>query len=202
MSNWFENNPVKSIISYSITFGGAIFAITYFLLDTNKNNLHYTNISNLENQNKILNQTIELIRFENESLKQDNERLKKWLEEIPNTALNLDKKIKYLEKLSHKTSEEDILNPLDKKYYWQSDILSTEEAFYDKNTGLTFGVTEVNIKNTASGVVSFPNKGNKNFYNKPIGYKWEFKHKQINYEIVLSNLYFAGKKYRILVREK
>ena len=201
MSNWFENNPVKSIITYSITLGGTIFAVTYFLLDTNKNNLYNTNISNLENQNKILNQTIELTRFENESLRQDNERLKKWLENTPNSALNLEKKIKHLESVLHRSSKIDV-ESMDKKYFIQSDVLITEEAFFDKKIGLTIGVTEISLENTASGIISFPNKENKTFENKPIGYKWSFKNKDSNYEVILSNLYFIGKKYRILIREK
>ena len=201
MGNWFENNPMKSIIAYSITLAGAVFAITYFLLDTNKENLHRTNISNLENQNKILNQTIELIRFDNQSLKQDNERLKKWLEKTPNTALNLDKKIKQLETLLHKKAQTPV-ESLDKRYFNQSDVLDKEEAFFDKKVGVTFGITEITTNNTASGVISFPNKANKVFTDKPIGYKWLFKYEQTEYEIILSNLYYVNNKYRLLVREK
>ena len=203
MANWFESNPVKSIISYTITIGTAIFAITYFLMDTNKDNLYETNISNLENQNKILDQTIELIKYENQSLKQDNERLKDWLEKTPNTALNLDKKIKQLETLLHKKSQlPEGEEPINQKYFIQSDILNKGEAFVDQKLGLTIGITEITTSNTASGIISLPNKSNKTFTDKPIGYKWTFKYEQLEYEIVLSNLYYLGNKYRLLIREK
>ena len=116
----------------------------------------------MENQNKILNQTIELIRFDNQSLKEDNERLKNWLEKTPNTALNLDKKIKQLETLLHKKAQIPV-ESLDKRYFNQSNVLDKEEAFFDKKLGVTFGITEITTNNTASGVISFPNKANKVF---------------------------------------
>jgi len=48
MSNWFENNPTRSILIHTVVVAAATWAFFVFIFDENKVNLHEAKVSQVE----------------------------------------------------------------------------------------------------------------------------------------------------------
>lgn len=201
MSNWFENNPTKSIITYSLTIIAISCTGTYFILDENKDNKHHSEISNRESRIKSLNEKIQYLQFANENLSAENTKLISMIQSIPGNVLYFNKKIAELEKSNRIDTVQSNETGTKNTYTYQSTPISKGNAFIDKKTGATIGLNIISSNRTASGILNLPNQKEIAINNVIAGKKWSFKYENISYEVTIQEINYITDKYRIMIKE-
>ena len=203
MPNWIEHNPTKSLIVYTITLAGAIFAILYFVLFENQSYLHKTEKENLKTQIQTLNERIDLLQYDNIHLIKENNQLKYWLKSTPNSFEFLKDQIKMLEN-QVSNPEQPVTAPKTEtsKYTNVSKNIASGQAYLDQKTGVSIGINEISIHRTASGIIHLPNTKEVKFSKAKPGTQWEFNHNGIHYSLVLLEVNYIGDQYRVVLKEK
>lgn len=97
MSNWIEDNPIKSMVTYTIAIIAATVAVMYFILDESKENLHKAQVENLKTQVQSNDERVKLLQYENSNLLNENNKLRQYLISTPGSFEYLTEKIKNLE---------------------------------------------------------------------------------------------------------
>lgn len=100
MSNWFEENPTKSIISYTLVVIAATWAASYFVIDENKINLYRSQVDNEKSVNRQLQAKVSVLEGKILDLSNENKQLKEWLSSEATSYPALVNKIQALEKNS------------------------------------------------------------------------------------------------------
>jgi hypothetical protein len=203
MSNWFENNATKSIIIYTLTLLAAAYATMYFVLDENKERNHLSDKENLITQIQTLHERISILESDNQTLREENQKQVEWLQNIPGTSAFFEKKIVALEK---KLSSRDSLNGnmlVNKllKYNFESSLITRGNAFVDELTRATLGINKITLDREASGIINLPGKSEEKFLNKIAGNKWSFYFQNRKFELTITEINWAGDKYRVKVSE-
>lgn len=189
MSNWFQNHPVVSILSYTIIVIASTAGVMLFVLVKNKDNLHKTIVSNLRLENGQQVAKIDYLKFENEKLREQNFKYYEWLSSSPSTVAYLEKKVSISEFKadSFRSSESPDIRKIESKnqrYMIKSRTLRVGEAFVDPKTGCSLGVFRFDIYNNAKGTVSLPNQESFEFDGVSAGQKWDFSINEKKYELI------------------
>ncbi|ATB63597.1 hypothetical protein [Pseudomonas mosselii] len=180
MANWFEDNPVKSIISHTCIVGATIWAVSYFILDENKVNVYKA--ASEQHQAKI-----SVLESEISNLKSENERYRSWLLQDPKSFLSLESKIKSLEVSLEQADKVKLLEAGEKllgsQLYEFSKSFDKGESFIDPKTKAVIGVSDVMSDYTANALVNVPGAEEREYRSVKPGKSWEF--------------YKDGKKYKL-----
>lgn len=201
MSNWFENNATKSIITYSLTIIAISCTGTYFILDENKDNKHQSEINSSESRIKSLNEKIQYLQFANENLSTENTKLISMIQSIPGNVLYFNKKIAELEKSNRIDTVQNKETGTKNTYTFQSNPISKGNAFIDKKTGATIGLNIITSNSSANGILNLPNQKEMVINNVIAGKKWSFKYENTSYEITIQEINYITDKYKIIIKE-
>lgn len=184
MSNWFQDNPTTSVITYTIFVAGATWAASTFILQDNKLNLAN---SELESQKAIVEQykaKSEILQSEIEGLRIENQEYRAWLAQskdaIPIMVPQLIKlksqlaKFKQLDGIAENATGTEIseihnsstatVSPkaqVVKNLPVNFSLAQTAKrgiAGIDETTGLVVTVVGTRANNTASLIISFPDR--------------------------------------------
>ena len=209
MSNCIEQNPIKSLVVYTITIVVAVWGILTFVLDDNKDKLHEKQIDNLETKISIMEERIKYLERENNNLRTDNYKYVEWLQSMPQSVSFFSERIKKLEaEISKKDTIsliENISNSQRRKnreYYIESSAIREGGAFIDKKTGATIGIANIKTNQSAEAVINLPNQKEKILQNVKAGNKWEFIYDEKKYELIVAEVNYIGSSFKIILREK
>jgi hypothetical protein len=202
MSNWFENHPVKSIISFSIALIAATAAVFYFILFENQSNLHLTEKENLKTQIQTLNERISLLQYDNGKYVSENEKLREWLRLTPGTLEFLERRINLLERVEMSSDTSTSNEKTEFSYFSKSPMLYKGTAFLDLKTGLSFGINKISSDRTGSGIITYPDGTEMKFENEKAGKQWEYSFEGVKYYLILMEINFIGDQFRVAIRKE
>lgn len=198
MSNWFEDNPIKSVISHTCLVGATIWAVSYFILDENKVNVYKAASEQYKAKVSVLENEIS-------SLKAENERYRSWLLEDPKSFLALESKIKSLEvsleeanKFPKVKAEEKV--PVALLYEFSKDFYKGE-SFTDPKTKVVIGVSGVTPEYTANGVVFLPGGEKVELTEAKPGTTWGFDKGGKKYNLTLDSVNWLNNSVKASVNE-
>lgn len=213
MSNWFENNPTKSILSYTFVLFTTAFAASYFLFATNRDDNHRLEKEQLQSIILSLKEKNEMYEFEIRNLREERNNLTEWIQSMPGSVMYFDKKIKELEgKIIYDTIRINVRGgvlPLLKEdseinqenYIFESNSTSKGHSVIDVRTNATIGLNEINVNRTASGVLNLPNQERKKISDVIAGDKWSFVHNGQKFELTIVEINFMRDTYKILIKQ-
>src|SRR5438874_194418 len=139
MANWFEDNPGKSVISYTLLIAGATWAISTFVLQDNRLNLARSELESQKTSTEQYKSKVELLQRDIELLRSENAEYRNWLGQtkdaipviVPRIA-DLKEKVTKLEtELSHARDASPASPNLA-----QDHTVQIGSAFVDETTGL------------------------------------------------------------------
>jgi len=155
MSNWFENNPTKSVISYTFVIIAATWAFSTFILEDRK----LSDIkSQLETQKIITDEykaKVDILQKDIEKLQAENTEYKSWLEKegkvVPSIFidqnLTMKEEIKRLKLKLEKSSIEPEINQ----------TLKAGIAYIDNELDVSLTLDKVEYGNKATIFIKLPN---------------------------------------------
>ncbi|MCK9801436.1 hypothetical protein M1B34_28150 [Pseudomonas sp. MAFF 302030] len=197
MSNWFEDNPIKSVISHTCLVGAAIWAVSYFILDENKVNVYKA----ASEQYKA---KVSVLESEVSSLKSENDRYRSWLLQDPKSFPALESKIKSLEvalEEENKTPKVKAEDNVDALLYELSKGFSKGESFTDPKTKAVIGVSTLTPDNTANGVVVLPGGDRIELAGAKPGTTWSFNKGGKKYNLTLDSVNWLNNSVKASVSE-
>jgi len=204
MPNWFEDNPTKSVIGYTLIVAGATWAASTFILQDNRLNLAK---SELEAQKSISEQyksKIDLLQRETDALRSDNSEYRTWLgkmqDAIPVIVPRLNElktRIAQLEDEARKINKND---PSGSKTSSEQSV-SLGHAYIDNNTGLILAVKKISIDRTAQLIINFPDKNSENEFSVSAGKKWAFAANGKRFSLIVTEILWVGDLVRFNISE-
>jgi len=198
MNNWIENNQTKSVIIYTLTIIGAVWAFSYFILDENKDKKHSSEINLLRSQIDSYKQRIDVLENENIKIQEKNDKYINWLVENPSTFQHLESKIKNLQQELHNNKN----NIINNKENIEFAILNEGKSYYVQDLGLFVGINNINVLKETSGEIKFPNNKTEKFNNETAGKSWSFTYKNQEYNLLLSEVNYVNSLVKFIIEEK
>lgn len=208
MSNWFEDNPTKSIVSYTLVVIAATWAASYFVIDENKINLYKSQVDNERSVNRQLEAKIGVLEGKILDLSNENKQLKEWLSGESTSYPALINKIHALEKeLSERpriassepknTNEFSDLN----KLYSYSENFVMGQSFTDPLTNATIGVSQIASDYTADIYLFLPGKESLEKKGVKPGSSWVYEFEKKQYKLTLNKIEWIGSSLKATVVE-
>lgn len=197
MSNWFEDNPLKSIISHTCLVGAAIWAVSYFILDENKVNVYKAASEQYKAKVSVLENEVS-------SLKSENERYRSWLLQDPKSFPALESKIKSLEvalEEANKVTKAKVEDKAEVLLYEFSKDFSKGESFTDPKTKAVIGVSGLTPEYTANGVVVLPGGDKIELSGAKPGTTWGFDKGGKKYNLTLDSVNWLNNSVKASVSE-
>ncbi|HEO1797631.1 hypothetical protein ABTC25_09040 [Acinetobacter baumannii] len=191
MSNWFENNATKSVISYTLIIVTATWAVSTFILEDSK----LSDVkSQLETQKIITDQykvKVDILQKDIEKLQAENTEYKSWLEKegkvVPSIFvaknLQMQEEIKNLKSVIKNNSIEQDANQR----------LNIGTAYINNELDISLTLDEVSIGNKATIYIKLPNT-TKNIKYDDIraGYIIPFEKDNKKYKITFTKVLFVS----------
>ena len=198
MSNWFEDNPLKSIIAHTCLVGATIWAVSYFILDENKVNVYKAASEQYKAKVSVLESEIS-------NLKSENDRYRSWLLQDPKSFLALEAKIQNLEVELDEARKRPIVDAEEKtpdtQLYEFSKSFSKGESFIDPKTRAVIGVSDVTSQYTANAVVVLPGGEKLDLKEVKPGTTWEFDKGGKKYNLTLDTVNWLNNGLKASVSE-
>jgi hypothetical protein len=195
--NWFENNPTKSVITYTLFIAGAVWATSTFVLDENKINTYKVEIENANIITEQYKSKIDILETEISRLKDENQKYLNWLENSPNTIPFMEKKMKTLQdensnlmsKIPVNTNNNPNTDKSNEQLYSKTvGDIKKGEAYADPYTGATIGVLDVNYNFEANLNLILPGKKTETINNVKTGTVWEYEQFDLKFKIMVSKI--------------
>lgn len=208
MSNWFEENPTKSIISYTLVVITATWAASYFVIDENKINLYKSQVDNERSVNRQLEAKVSVLEGKILDLSNENKQLKEWLSSESTSYPALVNKIQALEKelrerplTSAGASKEvnDSSNLNERYSYSESFVMG--QSFTDPLTNATIGVSNIAANYTADIYLFLPGKENIEKKGVKPGSSWVYEFEKKQYKLTLNKIEWIGSNLKATVVE-
>ena len=206
MSNWFEENPTKSVVSYTLVVIAATWAASYFVIDENKINLYKSQVDNEKSVNRQLQAKISVLEGKILELSNENKQLKEWLSTDSASYPTLVRKIKRLEKeLSELPAAlpEDIKSTQDSsgvdRPYSYSESFVMGQSFTDPLTNATIGVSQIASDYTADIYLFLPGKESTEKKGVKPGSSWVYEFDKKQYKLTLNKIEWIGSSLKATV---
>jgi hypothetical protein len=210
VANWFEANPVRSIVVYTIIVAGSVWAAFVFIFDENKIAVYRAQV---ENEKATANQyraKTEALESEIANLRLETQKYREWLVNTPNTIPYLEQRIRALTeentRLRARGAEFPKIDPSGSPTtritpYSSSKVLNIGEAFTDPRTNATLGVSQIASDFTANVVVNIPGEKAFNLKSARPGETWSFNKDDRRYQLTISKIDWFTNKAEVQVRE-
>lgn len=220
MSNWFEDNPAKSIIGYTILIAGVTWATSTFIIDDNKVNLYKAQVGDRQAVAEQYKAKIDVLESELIKLREQNSRYLKWLQSQPASFPMLESRIMKLEEenatakkiLAHPQGEHHLENMTTGVFkntgsqkalpYNYFKDMEKGDAFVDPYTGATLGVSSIDSNNTAKIVLVLPGEKKQSIDDAKPGDSWDFSQFGLKFSIILTKISWLGDRIEVTVMEK
>ncbi|RKE77973.1 hypothetical protein [Chryseobacterium sp. AG363] len=165
MSNWFEDNPTKSIIGYTLLIIGASWAFYKFTFEESK-------IDNYKSQIETKQATISQYQARIEYLEEENIRFKSELKDFEEWNSKSENPTLFYKSQYEKT----ILSRIDStktnilaKSNLEKIIINKSESYINKDLDLIIGLKDVSVNYGTYLNISYGNNLNNIFDNKKVG---------------------------------
>ena len=202
MSNWFENNPTKSVISYTLIIIAATWATSTFVLQDNRINLLRSEIDSQKTLTEQYKSKAELIQHDLESVRQENVEYRTWLgqtkDAIPAIVPRLTELKNKIAKLEIEAGQLRDQNP--------STLVSGLEqtvrlgrAFIDETTGVIVTVKKTFPDLTAELIIKLPDRSPTIEQTIRPGQQWKFVAQAKPYTLTVTEIQFIGDSVNIRI---
>ncbi|WDF47138.1 hypothetical protein PQ459_01345 [Chryseobacterium sp. KACC 21268] len=165
MSNWFETNPTKSIIGYTILIIGVTWAFYKFTFEESK-------IDNYKSQIETKQATISQYQARIEYLEEENLKFKSELKDFEEWNSKSDNPTLFYKSQYEKTilsrNDSTKIN-ISEKDNLENIIINKSESYINKDLDLIIGLKDVSVNYGCFLNVSYGNNLNQNFENKKVG---------------------------------
>lgn len=200
--DWFEKNPVKSTITYTILIMGAVFAFSKFVLIENTERDYE---AQLATKDAVIAQYEARIRFlENENIKLENDRSKyiEWLRNTPGTIHYVEQKNQDLKLALEKEKEGNKGNNENNGEYFKEYLsVNGDSAIVDEKTQIIFSINNINSFNEGDLSMTVPNSESENIENIEAGFTKEFVVNTVSYQFVLVSVDYVSNTYSVILKE-
>lgn len=191
MKNWVAENPAYSIILYTIIVISFTWGFSTFILEESKIDSYKARLDMYEDKTETLG--MEISELEKENLK-----YLRWLENTPNSIPFLESHIRELENenielkkeiLVYKNQIGSLNNESMQEYYYNSYSIRKGNAIVDQYTGLTLGVSNINVLFEAEITLTLPGEDTIHQSNVKPGEVWYFNDNKFKITITEINWY-------------
>ncbi|WP_413285038.1 hypothetical protein [Vibrio sp. MA40-2] len=207
MSNWFENNPTRSVLLHTIVVATATWAAFAFVFDENRVKLHEAKVARAEAETKEVNARNAVLVTRVDYLTRENEKLLKWLELEPKSipfyerqATELKAKIVKLEdtiSLASQSSNDTI------KFDWKEqlgtynkqDLKPVQISIYDPLTQVVVGADRVLIDGSTDIKITMPSGEKIEQKSALPGDTWDYEHNGKNFRLILDSADWASQQF-------
>lgn len=200
--DWFEKNPIKSIITYTILIGGAVFAYSKFVLIENTERLYDTQ---LETKDVIISQyeaRINYLEVENSNLRDEIERYLEWLRNTPDTIQYVENENELLRNEINVLKEKNAAGVLaDSLYTMTYDHISGNNTVIDEETGIVVAINDISAMNYGKLSLTIPEIDSIYEDNIQAGYTKEFKVKGKSYQFIVLSVDYIFETYSFMIKE-
>lgn len=202
MLKWFEENPIKSIITYTILIGGSVFAYSKFVLIENTERLYDTQ---LETKDVIISQyeaRINYLEVENSNLRDEVEQYLEWLRNTPNTIQYVENENKLLKNEINVLKEKNATGVLsDSLYTMTYDHITGNTTVLDEETGIVVAINDIAVRNYGKLSLTIPDIDSIYEDNIQAGYTKEFGVKGKSYQFIVLNVDYISETYSFMIKE-
>ncbi|TNF09512.1 MAG: hypothetical protein EP323_00125 [Gammaproteobacteria bacterium] len=206
MSNWFENNPTKSVLVHTVVVATVTWAAFTFIFDENRVKLHEAKVARAEAETKEVNAQNSVLVTRVDYLTKENEKLLKWLENEPNAIPFYEKQIKDLkETISKLEQQEEIFKSnttIDNSWfekelskYNKVQLKPTGASIFDAKTNLVVGADRVTTNGTTDVKITFPDGKKIEKKSALPGETWDFEDNGKSYRLILESADWASQRY-------
>ena len=191
MKNWVAENPAYSIILYTMIVISFTWGFSTFILEESKIDSYKARLEMYEDKTETLG--MEISELEKENLK-----YLRWLENTPNSIPFLEYHIIELENenielkkeiLVYKNQTGSLNNESMQEYYYNSYSIRKGNAIVDQYTGLTLGVSNINVLFEAEITLTLPGEDTIHQSNVKPGDVWYFNDNKFKITITKINWY-------------
>ncbi len=191
MSNWFEDNPTKSIISYTIIVAGVTWATSTFVLQDNRLSLAQSELESQKSLTEQYKSKTELLQRDIDVLRAENVEYRRWLgqtqDAIPVIVPQITKLKEKVTSLEAETARLRATSPTVPKSIQEHEaILGT--AFIDDVTGLVLTVKRTTRARVALVAVRLPGEDGPLQAFIELGHQWPFKFKEKEYLLTVTHI--------------
>ncbi len=205
MSNWFENNVAKSVITHTIVIAGTTWAVSTFILQDNRIALVR---SELESQKTLTEQykaKTELLQKDLEVLRTENSEYKTWLaqskEALPIIVPRILELKQQVIKLEGEAAELKKQNPAATSANREKTV-ELGRAFIDQETSVIFTLKKTSPDRVATVVVKLPDQTNYLEQSVLAGQQWKFKANGKIYSLMLTQVNFYSDTVNLVITAK
>lgn len=193
MSNWFEDNPCKSIILYTILIVGATWGATRFILQDNRIELLRSELDVQKALSEQYKTKAEFLSKDLENVRAENTEYRAWLSQskvaFPAIMPRLTELKTYIAALEGQVAQ------LSKNTAAYTPVVKNARRgipIVDEQTGLQIDVKEVTIDRRASIIVKFPDRDTKSYLSVKRGEQFKFKHGPASYTLSVVEVYYLA----------
>ncbi|WP_323885660.1 hypothetical protein [Aeromonas veronii] len=204
MSNWFQENPVTTIVTHTILVATTTWLVSSFVIDENKVNLYKAQAENanaqIKSEQSITEQykaKVSVLESEIVNLRTINQRYLSWLSEDKNSFPSLENKVSKLEeqlktaliRANEKLNSEKTpkTEPIYTPYEFKSSF-KKGSSFVDPKTSVTLGVANIFPDNIATGILYIPGKETIELSRVKPGETWIFHQNKKTYKLTLESV--------------
>jgi hypothetical protein len=193
MANWFENNPTKSVISYTLMVAAATWAVSTYVLQDNPLNILRSQMEEQKTIAEKYRSKVELLQRDLDVLRSENAEYRQWLSQTKDAIPNIAPRIVELkQQVSELKAAISSNAPLTVTARRQGTALRGT-AYIDKATGLVFTVLQINPDGTATVRVKLPEEET-TFEERGVkpGKQWPFTFKETKLNLTVTSIYFIA----------
>jgi len=202
MSNWFENNPTKSVIGYTLVIAGATWATSTFILQDNRLNFARSELQSQKSLTEQYKSKADLLQRDIDALRSENAEYRTWLGQTKDAIPVIVPRITALkEKVATLEAESARLRAISPTSSKSIRELNSHlgSASIDDVTGLIFTVKRTTPDRVAQVVVKFPGKDVPVEATINPGQQWRFKFKDKDYLLTVTDISFLGDSVRFRI---
>jgi hypothetical protein len=200
MSNWFEDNPTKSIIGYTLVIVAATWAASTFVLQDNRLNLVRSQLETQKSLTEQYKSKAELLQRDIDALRAENAEYRTWLGQTKDAIPIIVPRITALkEKVARLEAGSTRAGIQTKAELIRERSARLGTAFIDDVTGVVLTVTKTTPDLRAQLIVKFPGKDVPVEANISPGQQWRFKFKDKDYLLTVTEINFLNDTVRFRI---
>ena len=202
MSNWFEDNPTKSVIMYTLVVAASVWATSTFILQDNRLALLKSEVESQRSLTEQYKSKVELLQRDLDFARTENAEYKAWLAQTKDAVPLMIPRLMEL-KASVAKLQSDAANSGNSN----SAITPTTRelsvglgrAFIDEGTGVIVTLKKTYPERTASLIVKLPDTPNNIEQTINPGAQWKFKANKTFYTLTVTEIQFIGDSVKFII---
>lgn len=205
MSNWFEENPTKAVISYTFVVAGFTWAVSTFVLQDNRINLLRAEADSQKAVAEQYKSKVELLQREVDAIRAENAEYRAWLTQAKDAIpvivpriIELKTTISELEKNNETLRASGALAPIANT----ETTIRRGRAFVEPITSLVVTVLKVNVEGTVQLAVKLPGKSMAEELTVYPGWQWKFISDEKPHTLTLTEVSFATDSVKVQLAEQ